>query len=180
MHFHLRGEKKVEKEGSSVQEQQRFQEQKNALTAYPYPALSKGILRPPKTRRTGKENQHNPLTEPLPNASAEALRLEAAGDSAPKCRSVPSSLGYSQCFTLTLPCPLKDHAHLQRCRAVALLGQVTAGGLGLTWGQASLSFSFLPYTTLLPTSSCMQTVRMLSKSGLRRILNPCCRHSCRA
>lgn len=105
MHFHLRGEKKVEKEGSSVQEQQRFQEQKNALTAYPYPALSKGILRPPKTRRTGKENQHNPLTEPLPNASAEALRLEAAGDSAPKCRSVPSSLGYSQCFTLTLPCP---------------------------------------------------------------------------
>lgn len=92
MHFHLREEKKVENEGSSAQEQH-FQKQKNVLTAYP--ALSKGILRPPKMCSMGNGNQPNPsFTEPLPVASAEAPFPEAAGESACKCRPVLPLLGY--------------------------------------------------------------------------------------
>lgn len=62
-----------------MQEQQHFQQHKNSLTAYPYPALSKGILRPPKMCSMVKGNQPNPqFAKPLPIPYAEALSPEAA------------------------------------------------------------------------------------------------------
>lgn len=46
--------------------------EESSLTAYPYPMLTKGTLRPPKINRTRKGNQYTPFTKPLLNASTEA------------------------------------------------------------------------------------------------------------
>lgn len=92
----------------------------------------------------GKGNQPNPFTETLPASSAEALTPEAAGDSAPTCRSVLPSL-YCWVIVRVLDpdssVPLagyKGSAHLLPCRAVtrsALLGLLVIGARGPALGQ---------------------------------------------
>lgn len=93
----------------------------------------------------GKGNQPSPFTETLPASSAEALTPEAAGDSAPTCRSVLPSL-YCWVIVRVLDpdssVPLagydKGSAHLLPRRALtcsALLGLLMIGAHGPALGQ---------------------------------------------